>query len=94
MERGIQLPAWFLDEPPQLPFSSEFLSHFWILDTERYPAGSGLPGRIPESKIRARAFRFDWSEDMIDLFVKVMLSVDRAYITWLHKEREKKAKSQ
>lgn len=88
--RGIPLPAWYLDEPPQLPFADELLQHFWILDTERSPAGSGLPGRIPESKVRSRAFRLGWPDDMIELFIKVMLRVDREYITWIHKEREKR----
>lgn len=92
-ERGVPLPSWYLDEPPTLPFTDQWMAHFWVLDTERYPAGSGLPGRIPESRIHDYGFRQGWPADMIALFTRVMLAVDRGYISWIHSEREKRTQA-
>lgn len=81
------LPAWFLDEPPLLPFTQFFIRHFWILDTER-PIGFN-PGRIPESKVAAYAFRLGFPPDMIELFTDVILGLDRSYLSWIMEQREK-----
>lgn len=83
------LPAWFLDEPPLLPFSDFFMKHFWVLDTER-PVG-WVQGRIPESKVASYAFRLGLTSDMIDLFVEVIMDLDRDYLAWIKEQRDKKA---
>jgi hypothetical protein len=83
------LPQWFLDEPPLVPFGDFFLRHFWILDTER-PLGM-TQGRIPESKVAEYGYRKGWPDDLIDLFIHVVLGLDRAYLSWCQKERERKS---
>lgn len=88
LEREVQLPAWYLDEPPQLPFSDFFLQQFWRLDTER-PIG-WQAGLIPESKVAEKAIRLGLPPDMILLFTDVILRLDRAYLKWLADERAKK----
>lgn len=89
MEREAPLPQWYLDEPPLLPFSDFFLKHFWILDTER-PLGM-TQGRIPESRISDYCARKGWPDDLRELFTHVTLGLDRGYIRWCNKERERKA---
>lgn len=83
------LPAWFLDEPPLLPFSEFFLKHFWVLDTER-PVGWAT-GRIPESKVADYGLRLGLPVDMIELFTHVILALDREYLDWVREQREKQA---
>jgi hypothetical protein len=48
-------------------------------------------GRIPESKVAEYGYRKGWPDDLIDLFIHVVLGLDRAYLTWCHKERERQA---
>lgn len=91
VEREAPLPQWYLDEPPELPFADFFLKHFWILDTER-PIGM-TQGHIPESKIDDYSRRKGWPSDLCDLFIHVILGLDRGYLTWCNKEREKRAAS-
>lgn len=83
----MQLPAWFLEEPPQLPFTDFFLKHFWILDSERINGWSA--GRIPESKVASYAFRRGLPPDMIELFIEVILDLDREYLKWIEEKRQK-----
>lgn len=89
LERGVALPAWFLDEPPLIPFTEFFMKHFWVLDSER-PIG-WTQGRIPESKVAGYAFRLALPSDMIELFIQVILELDRDYLRWVNEQREKKA---
>lgn len=83
------LPAWFLDEPPALPFSDFFHHHFWRLDSER-PLGA-VPGRIPESRVCDYALRLGLPADMIALFTDLILSMDQAYLRWLADKRAEQA---
>jgi hypothetical protein len=87
VEREVQLPDWFLDEPPLLPFAAFFLRHYWRLDTERPPGG-----RIPVLKVAEYAFRLGLPSDMISLFTDVILGLDRAYLDWVIEQRERQSK--
>jgi hypothetical protein len=48
-------------------------------------------GRIPESRIADYCARKDWPDDLCELFTNVILGLDRGYIRWCNKEREKRA---
>jgi len=48
-------------------------------------------GRIPESKMAEYARRKGWPDDISELFSHVLLGLDRAYLTWCQKERERKS---
>jgi len=88
MAREQPLPDWFLNEPPLLPLSEFFLRHFWVLDTER-PVGM-TQGRIPESKIAGYAIRKGLPSDLVDLFITVILALDRTFLQWCQEQIDKK----
>lgn len=63
------------------------MKHFWVLDSER-PVG-WVQGRIPQSKVASYAFRLGLPSDMIDLFVDVIMDLDRDYLSWIKEQRDK-----
>jgi hypothetical protein len=84
-------PGWetpsAIREMPELTFwEMAYVNDFDLLSTER-PVGMGL-GPIPISKIRQ--YGLDWGKSDLDMFVDIMLQVDRKYLSEYHKQQEAK----
>ncbi len=85
IEKGRELPQWYLDEPLSLPGDERFLDAFWYLTTERRWA----LGPIPASKTQQYAYDRGWSSDIIVLFCRMIRKLDEAYLQWAAKEAKK-----
>jgi hypothetical protein len=87
IEKGRELPSWYLDEPSIDEVDAFFLRAFWDLNTER---GIGMgEGRIPWSKIVGYGLYFELRRDTIDTLVHVVKSLDNTYLAWGEKNRPK-----
>jgi hypothetical protein len=92
LDKGRDLPAWYLDEP-QLNEGDDFLIQaFWLLLTEA-PMTEGV-GFIPWSKCVAYGERAGLTTDVIDkLFIPIMQQMNDVYAKWqldaLKKQRDR-----
>jgi hypothetical protein len=91
MEKGRELPAWYLDEPELLPADGFYLRAFGELNTCRGAAGFGLPD-IPWSAIVQYGYHVGLEDDMIEPFTVVIRRMDEAYRRWYDAETERRSR--
>lgn len=68
-----------------------YLGAFWVLSTSRQ-VGFGL-GPIPWNRIHQYATVKRLDEEATELFVEVILAMDKAYLEWEYAEAEAKRKA-
>lgn len=81
IERGAQLPKWYLDEPPKLPGDDFYLRAFHLLGTCRVAFGERL-GPIPWLAVRAYAVQEQLDRQTTRLFEDVIAAMDLAHMEW------------
>lgn len=81
-----RLPDWFRQEPDRDPHDAWYHQAFWDLSTERQLGFSAGP--IPISRILEYGQRACFEGDMLDVFVRIIRTMDGAYLSWVRKEQE------
>lgn len=82
-------PDWFRQEPELETWDHFYLRAFWDLSTERQ-IGAAV-GPIPATKIDDYACRKGLDLSMMEAFKTIIRTMDRTYLKWLEKERERKS---
>lgn len=88
VEKGRELPDWYLDEPFIWPGDEIYIRSFWHLNTCRLYAG----GLIPHEKVMEIAQEHEMGPNMTDLFGHVLRMMDNAFIEWQNDEADRRAK--
>lgn len=86
-KKGRPLPQWYLDEPDIDPINNFYLQAFYDLSTCRN-IGQIL-GPIPWNIIVQYAEYSGLEIDMTDLFIRVMRSLDLAYLEWCNADAKR-----
>jgi len=88
LEKGRELPEWFLEETPELAPGEEFyMRAFWRLSTMR-----NFGGPIPHDKIQEYGEKAGLEEDNLETFLGVIELLDRGpegYLAWQESQRPK-----
>ena len=88
VEKGRELPQWYIDEPDIEVSDHFYLQAFRDLHTCRQN-GMGM-GPIPWKDIILYADRYGLDEDLVEPFIHIIRCMDCAYIEWADKEMESK----
>jgi hypothetical protein len=82
LEMGKPVPDWY-EEKPELVQGDEFyLSAFWVLNTSRTVSDAKTINCIPWRDIALFAEFYKLEDSLKELFVEVMLAMDREYINY------------
>ena len=87
LDKGRDLPDWFLEEPPLLPGDQFYLDAFWDLSTCR-PVGMS-EGPIPWTSIVEYWRMSGLDDDTMELFVGVIRAMDAEYMIWRNDQAER-----
>ncbi len=88
MEKGRELPQWYLDEPSISVEDSFYLKAFIILGTSRI---NGMTvNHIPWDKILDYGLKFGLDSENIDSFLGIIMEMDRAFLKEISKKTASK----
>lgn len=88
-EKGREPPPWYENEPYLAPGLSWYVKAFWDLDSERQ-LGMSL-GRVPRSAARKYGSDAGLGEAMMDVFWRLIMALDSAYLKYVSDEQEKQS---
>ena len=74
------MPQWYLDEPEIDPINTFYLQAFYDLSTCR--SIGQILGPIPWNIVVQYAEHVGLEIDMTDLFIRVIRSLDKAFLEW------------
>ncbi|MHA1859165.1 MAG: phage tail assembly chaperone [Candidatus Thorarchaeota archaeon] len=86
LERGLPIPSFARNEPGIYPQDMFFLSAFGELSTCRQIGMAAGP--IPWRDIIEFARFSELDESLLDMFVRVIRTMDNVYLEWMRKKAE------
>jgi len=86
IEKGRELPSWYVNEPVVPPVDEFYLRAFYELIT-----GRNSDGRIPWRDIEDFAERRGLDEEVIPSFKEIMRALEGTFAVWIKGEQDRNA---